>query len=747
MKFKTIICLLGATALVGITACQRENFDNPTNEESPAEVNTKFVFSLDLGNGKTATKQTAADTQADISQPFRGLSSAYLAAYKLAADGKKVTDPNLAAEKWFPLGELVSAGEIDPDSDGDVPKSRRVIELSLPTGTNAMVFYGQANKTGTDDQQGKVSIIGGPTLTATAIKMQQRLPESTSDNFKLFSQSHDMIALILNYIVNFGVNGPTTDEIHHEPVEETYGTYTFNSALNWKDYSRADKKSPVADIMGITDQPDQTALENILGNAYIQLTTLRTAVVGGATTTEIRAGSGDAVARTIGDLDLTLNKVIASDPKNIQDQVAKTMASKIHARIAEFFDGTGSSCTWHSPSAINQQLKSWYANSTFGTDDTYSRFKDIAAVSSSSDKSKLNLFPTNFGIPKGASVLLFTDSPSGSTYPSDVYANFYYNFTTIDVSGMGMTGGTVGADHYLYPAELCYFGNSALRVSTSEFTPGQYPDGATAWETDGSWGAAWSVGHVESSTSSVAIKDNINYGTALLQTTVQYDAATLNDNNSGIHPGEVDNAIDVSQAGAFKLTGIIIGGQTNTLGWNFLATGASTFNYMIYDGVVSNTAIPAHGSAKPESQPIYTMVMDNYNPGLDATHQSPVYVGLEFVNNTGSDFWGLHNLVPKGGTFYIIGKLDPYVDGAITLPASYDLPPYTSTTDATSLAIKRVFIQSYKTEAHFFLTANSLKSAYVTVPDLRSTELSLGMSVDVTWHSGINFSRIELGAM
>ena len=748
MKLKNFVYLLGSAALLSMIACQRQDEPQGTNEPKP-EVNTKFVFSLDLGNDP-ATKQTAADTQADISQEFRGLSSAYLAAYKLTADGTKVTDPNLSAEKWFPLGELISAGEIDPDATegSGVAKSRRVIELSLPTGTNAMVFYGQASKTSTNDRQGKISIEGGTNLTATTVKMQQRLPESGTNDYKLFTQSHQMIALVLNYIINIGVND-TTNELHRESLSEAYGTDSFHGPLDWKDYNDPDGYSPLLGKEGVHIEaaPDQTGLERILANAYIQITTLRQ--VSG--TTEIRAGSGDAIARTIGDLDLTLSKVISSTPTTIQDLVAKTMASKIHARIAEFFDGTGSACTWHSPSNINEQLKTWYTHTTFGDDNTYARFKELSTTSSSSDKSKLSLFPTNFGIPKGAAVLLYINNPPASVdvtgYPSDSYSNFYYNFSTIDVSGMGMTGGTVGVEHYLYPAELCYFGNSALRVSNTEFTPGQYPDGATSWETDTYWGSAWSVGHVESGTSSVAIKDNINYGTALLQTTVQYDAATLNDNNAALHPGSSDNPIDVTVPGAFKLTGIIIGGQTNILGWDFLPKSSSTFNYLVYDGVVSNSAIPAYGSNTAESAPFYTMVMDNYNSSLPVDEQAPVYVGLEFVNNTGMDFWGMHNMVPNGGTFYIIGKLDPSVSGAITLPANYDLPPYTSTTDATSIPVKRVFIQSFKTEAHFFLTANSLKSAYVTVPDLRSTELALGMSVDVTWHSGINFSRIELGAL
>ena len=737
MQFTKHLCLLGAIALLGMTACQQENIQQQDDPTAKEEVNTQFVFSLDLGSGQ-ATKQTAADTQADLTQDFRGLSSAYLAAYKLTADGKKVTDPDLAAEKWYPLGELVSAGSLDPDAiSGSIPQSRRVINLSLPTGTNAMVFYGQAKKDKTDAQQGKVSIIGGNNLTATTIKMQPRLPDSTSDEYKYFSQSYDLMSWVLNMIINIGING--TDDLASESMTISYpGDPAFSAQLHWKDYARTDGKSPVAEILGMTSTPSATALENILGNAYTQLTTLREVTVGGVTTQEIRAGSGPAIARTVGDLFLVIDKVASNTAYSIQDQVAITIAGKITARIHEFFNGSGSTCKWLNITSILSGVDQYYSNVTYGGDATKARFADLRTAIG--DVADLNKFPGNFNIPDGAAVLLFNAAPSVQ------YANFYYNFGTIDVSGMGMSGGTVGVDHYLYPAELCYFGNSALRVSKTEFLPGQYPDGAATWETEGSWGSAWSVGHVESSTNSVAIKDNINYGTALLQTTVAYDAATLKDNNSGIHPGETDTSIDVTTAGAFELTGIIIGGQTNTLGWDFLPLASSTFNYLIYDGIVSNSAIPAYTASKPESAPLYTMVMDNYDRTKAIDAQAPVYVGLEFKNTTGTDFWGMHNLVRNGGTFYIIGKLDPTASGAITLPSDYDLPPYTSTTDATSVKAKRVFIQSFKTEAHFYLTANSLKSAYVTVPDLRSTELSLGMSVDVSWHSGINFSRIELGA-
>ena len=48
------------------------------------------------------------------------------------------------------------------------------------------------------------------------------------------------------------------------------------------------------------------------------------------------------------------------------------------------------------------------------------------------------------------------------------------------------------------------------------------------------------------------------------------------------------------------------------------------------------------------------------------------------------------------------------------------------------------------TIAHFVLNKNSLKNAYVTVPDLRSLQISLGMSVDLEWQTGLTF-EVPLG--
>ena len=57
----------------------------------------------------------------------------------------------------------------------------------------------------------------------------------------------------------------------------------------------------------------------------------------------------------------------------------------------------------------------------------------------------------------------------------------------------------------------------------------------------------------------------------------------------------------------------------------------------------------------------------------------------------------------------------------------------------TNEDVARVFIQDYKTKAKFTITADALKNAYNTVPDLRATMVTFGLSVDLTWEPGLEF--------
>ena len=312
-----------------------------------------------------------------------------------------------------------------------------------------------------------------------------------------------------------------------------------------------------------------------------------------------------------------------------------------------------------------------------------------------------------------------------------------------------MGGGTFNVTSYYYPAELCYFGNSPIRTSSAQVRPADYPNGVSTWKNDANWNSNWNGTHVISSTQAVAMKNNINYGTSLLKTTVQYGAATIYDNNHNIQyykdntiasTDEPNKAITVG-ATSFLLKGILIGGQSKKVGWNYLpkAVTAPETNPVgyVYDNVLASTSIPATGTSAAN----YTLVFDNFN--ATAAAQDKVYVALELINNTDQDFYGEHGLIRKGGTFYLIGELNPASKAPTWADSDHPLPPYDA--DGTTNKVSRVFIQDYMTSVNFTIGAYSLQHAYLTVPDLRYSALTLGLSVDMNWETGIDFGDVVVG--
>ena len=126
--------------------------------------------------------------------------------------------------------------------------------------------------------------------------------------------------------------------------------------------------------------------------------------------------------------------------------------------------------------------------------------------------------------------------------------------------------------------------------------------------------------------------------------------------------------------------------------------------------------------------------------------QPKVYVALEFQNNSGVDFFGFDNMIPNGGNFYLIGELDPTSMNGPALPQWHALPPYDATQYGnTGNTVPRVFIQDHMTTANFKFDTYSLQHAYLTVPDLRSSSVTLGLSVDLQWSTGLTFDNITIG--
>ena len=145
-----------------------------------------------------------------------------------------------------------------------------------------------------------------------------------------------------------------------------------------------------------------------------------------------------------------------------------------------------------------------------------------------------------------------------------------------------------------------------------------------------------------------------------------------------------------------------------------------------------------YAKAGTQSDANYTLVFDNYvNPQSPSTPQEAVNIAIELENNSDAEFYGVDGKIAKGQKFYLVAKLDPNdnqdggtASGTITWPEA-------TKSNFPATGINRVFIQDYTTTAKF--TINSLKNAYVTIPDLRASKLQLGLSVDLTWQNGLTF--------
>jgi len=719
--------LMGAASLAlsaGFTACSDDKNDPVStgnevvkNVADKPEVNVDFVFNVSTENA--TTRMQPANIQATASNPFLGITNAHVMAYTLTADGKTVATA-ATANKDYDLGEIMGAGTISATN------SRRVIELSLPESTNTLMFWGKAIKSYTSNQQGEITYHVEKDISNNSFALGRRIPAgSGADGEVAFHQYQTVIAAVLTKIVQSSLTVST-----ESPV--SFDSDTWDGTIKWSNYVNVDGSTITAKTKDpVRVAEDLCPLGEILANSFVALNTIYT--------NEVRAGSGPAIARTLGDLYNVIHSVANATPTNIKEKVAKQLASVVQSNINSVINDAGTNPQWNT------------------TTSAVVTFSGVAGTDATLVTGDINGFPqTLFNVPQGAAVLQY-----------DVTNNAYSYNNAIPTYAMSGTG-TVPFDPvtYRYPAELCYFGNSPVRVTDDDHETNDYPQTVIDWDdADNTNWAGWTKGgHVLSSTRSVAMQQNINYGTAMLKTTVQYGAPTLYDNNTAIQMArksvvEANNTITVAD-GTFTLTGILVGGVEPEVGWNYLTKSATpTYATYIYDKDLPSQAIPATG----ESIPNYTLVWDNWNQGSKGAKQNVVYIALEFVNNSGKDFWGMNNLIRNGMTFYITGKLDPDVATAATLEAlgktsaqyaadkslgvvwptatsPYALPPYD--TDGSTIKERRVFIQDYMTTAKFTIGVNSLQSAIIAVPDLRSTQISLGLSVDLSWGSGLTFEPV-----
>lgn len=766
MKKLTKFFLLG-TVVLAAAACQRVSEDelaNPNYNPETNEVVTNFVFNV---AGQAQTKQNADAVQAGSSNGFRGLVDAKLLTYAIAdANHKGILPADATADKGFDLAQLATSTQISSS------ENRRVIELSLPLNTNTLLFYGRAPIGNTYDSYANAYDCYGHMDSysvdkesgSASFKAGRRLSD---EEYTKFLHVENMCAGIQTTLLYHKVNEGVTVSKTATP-EGVATAYTFDATfpeggIRWEQYATANGRSPYDSSI------DRFPLENKLGNLYTQLTTIQA--------TELRAGSGEAIMKMASDLLSVLNEVRCAIPLNPAEAAAKYFADQVYNRMVKYFNFTdnvvGGPITVTSFKSQEKLVEAFLSNeekafrpnipsSIADAPEIYwPSASQLAAISD--PKYAPKDFPFNFNLPRGAAYIAFDPTAHIFYYPQQ------FNVSAMD--GLPGAGATYNGKSYYYPAELLYFGNSPIRTSSADLQTSDYPKGsgtaATQWCNDGSWAAGtWTGNKVATSTRAVAMKYNINYGVAVMETKVKFkgENGVIYDNNHNVQveiygnaaQDEEDNAIEIEDD-MFVLTGIIIGGQSEAIGWDHLPVKVGdAYKYgFIYDKAIPGDGIGVPASGSSDSN--YTLVYDNFHAASQTdgiyepeAHQDKVSVALEFRNDTGKDIYGNHNLIRKGGYFYLIGLLDPEAANLaeITWPnesvnTTHIVPPYTAA--GKSQKVSRIFIQDYKTTATFTIGKNSLHYAYLTVPDLRSASMTLGLSVDLKWETGLNFEEVLLG--
>lgn len=756
--FASAIALLGT---IGFTACSssddaiEERGDNGNGgsvDEPEVLINTKFVFNISTGNQATSSshRSSSGATQATSTDIFRGITDAALFTYKLADDGKHLAAAAVA-NKYIDLGQAVASAAID------ATHSHRVLEMSLPINTNTMLFYGKAPEgtaSSAEAQKGYTAydlyghlddytLAGGTgddagkDISAANFELGQRM---TAENLTKYNQIKKLLGGVLTCIINTKIAGDGHVALDAEHYGVAVATGDYPATVTWADYANANGTSPVESTHELY------ALEVKLAEVYKALTNIQTAQG------ELRAGYGTAILHTIEDVWSVINSVQCATPFSKGEAVAKKLAELIHEEISLYFEGTvpktgdnkGGAVTDVNFRTVSTMVSTFNSDALWPT-ATAGTHPTVDGIGSED----LSKFPMAYAVPSGA-----------AHYDWDGTKKIFEYVTNYSTASVGNAGGFT-VESYLYPAELLYFGNSPLRVSGTEHKEPTYPNGVGNWMTDGSWSADWvKNSHVVSTTKSVAMRNNINYGTALLKTTVGYKTLTLKDNNHAIQKAkdssigdndEPDKEITID-ATSFQLVGLVIGGQYKKVGWDFTPKISGNTQGYIYDKAIPEgaDAIPAYNATPAPSNPNYTLVFDNYKAGETAANQDKVYVALELKNNTGQDFYGKHSLIRNGDSFYLVGKLDPtsttWTDENWTnnqKTNDHPLPPYDA--DGNTIKTVRVFMQDFMTTANFWFGENSLKEALLTVPDLRHSSMTLGLSVDMQWSTGITFDNVILG--
>lgn len=390
----------------------------------------------------------------------------------------------------------------------------------------------------------------------------------------------------------------------------------------------------------------------------------------------------------------TVNQKLNTDGETdvyYRGETERKHLADLYTKFTKLTAGSASSCI-----KTLESLKSQLGDDEQAT-GLIQKIKDNISAAQSALSGKT--FPKNLGLPDGVAKLKFEDN----------------TFSYIP-EGSLLGEAQINTSKIAYPARLSYYVSSPIMVSSQLITNVSSLPTYDQWiANNASWSNGLTEGAVAADTRSVVLKEPINYSVANLKLTAKCNAATLEDASASDQKN-----ITVPEAG-FPITGVLVGGQPSKVNWQFEPASTEDFKYTIYDTDMNKTKVgdgEVAFCAKNEttaSTVNYTLVLDNKKSTGD---QDDVYITIELENNSGTDFVGKDGVVPKGAKFYLVGKLNK---------------PTTSDTQT----IDHVFVKDHTTEVN--LTINNLKNAYNCIPDLRSSQISLGLAVDLQWKAGLKY--------
>lgn len=258
---------------------------------------------------------------------------------------------------------------------------------------------------------------------------------------------------------------------------------------------------------------------------------------------------------------------------------------------------------------------------------------------------------------------------------------------------------------YSYPSSLYYWTNA-------------YPVAYSTLPTFTNWNNGVYSGArtpITVATTKIALNKTINYGVARLDVKAAFKSA------DGTVPAGKDTKVTLANHN-FVVKGILIGGLPDKLDWEMHPSASDTYSKIVYDNrmntndyELTNAATPDFAGMTPFIYSLLPETADCSTGNAEDLGHTP-NIALEVLND-GPQFYGLDgNLVPEGGTFYLVGKL-------------------TYKKDNSKSEVVRVFQQDYNTTAN--LSINSLAKAYNTVPDLINPRLELSLAVDINWKAGL----------